>query len=179
MPTIVRTERLLLTPCPPEVARAAVERGAAGAARLLGVRVDPSWPPADLLEVLPGYVDVVEIAPAWATWGVWLIFDADRTELLGDVGFKGPPDSDGRIELGYGVVERHRRRGYATEAVRALAAWAFRQPGVAVLQARCLTSNVASQGVLKNAGFRWVGTDDGIQDWERGPREEGEGAAAD
>lgn len=165
MRTILRTERLQLIPCPAEVARAAVGEGAAAAARLLGVEVHPAWPPADLLEVLPGYADVVEIDPRWCIWGVWLALDAAGTRLVGDAGFKGPPDSDGSVEIGYGVMEDLRSRGYATEMVRALVGWAFER-GVKRMQARCLPTNLASQAVLKKVGFRRVGEDEGIQEWE-------------
>jgi RimJ/RimL family protein N-acetyltransferase len=36
--------------------------------------------------------------------------------VIGDIGFRGPPDAAGIVEIGYSVVAGRRRRGYATEA---------------------------------------------------------------
>ena len=42
----------------------------------------------------------------------------------------GGPDATGTVEIGYSVLEEYQRRGYASEAVEALVAWAFLRPGV-------------------------------------------------
>lgn len=154
-----------MIPCAPEVARAAVRGGARAVARRLGVEVDPSWPPADLLEVLPGHADAAEMDPAWASWGIWLVLDESGSRLVGDAGFKGPPGADGEVEIGYGIIASFRRRGLATEMVRALVQWAFHH-GARKVQARCYTDNLASQGVLRNVGFRWLATEEDVQEWE-------------
>ena len=55
--------------------------------------------------------------------------------------------------LGYIFNPRHQRRGYATEAVRALVAHAFSNLGVHRVVANCSPENVASWRVLEKAGF--------------------------
>ena len=46
---------------------------------------------------------------------------------VGSIGFHGPPDADGRVEIGYRVDAAHRRRGLASEAVAAMFDWARRE----------------------------------------------------
>lgn len=163
---VVRSRRLRLIPCSADVARAAVEGGAESVSRALGMEVHPSWPPPDLLEILPSHLEEVEADPAAAVWGVWLVLDAGGRQLLGDVGFKGAP-RDGAVELGYGISPPFRRRGYASEAVEALIGWAAEQAGVQRIIASCFTENLASQAVLRGTGFQLVASDGIILEWER------------
>lgn len=162
---VIRSDRALLVPCSAEVAKVAVEQGAAGVAELVGVEVDRDWPPQDLREALPIHEAMVRVDSEAAVWGVWLILDAEASTLLGDVGFKGPPTEEGLIEVGYGIQPPFRRQGLATEAVRALLDWAETQPGVRGVLARCYVENVASQGVLRRLGFQLVGSDGRVLEW--------------
>lgn len=159
----IRTRRLRLIPCRAPVARAAViapER----LSSLLGVRVDSEWPSEDLLEILPGWAEALASDPSVLGWGIWLILAGG--ELIGDVGFKGPPDEDGAVELGYGILSHHRNHGFATEAVRGLCGWAAADPSVRAIHAVCLRSNLASARVLEKASFQQIGSDESLLDWE-------------
>ena len=49
------------------------------------------------------------------------------------------------------------RRGYASEAVEALVAWAFGHPEVTRVIAETYPELVASVGVLEETGFRFIG----------------------
>lgn len=62
----------------------------------------------------------------------------------------------GVAELGYGIEPVHQRRGYASEAARAVAVLAFRL-GAHRVQATCWTKNPASAKVLVRAGLRKEG----------------------
>lgn len=73
-------------------------------------------------------------------------------EMIGDACFKGFPES-GRPEIGYGIDEKFQGRGYATEAVKALCAWAFTQPGVKGVEAETDPENEKSKRVLFKCGF--------------------------
>ena len=161
----LHTARLRLVPCAASVARAAEAGGADAVEQILGVHVHPSWPSADLREILVAYADAVDADPSMLGWGLWLVLDARGRNLVGDVGFKGPPGDDGSIEIGYGIVPPCRRKGFATEAVRALLSWAWSQPGVRRIDARCYAVNEASMGVLTKAGFDLQGGEAGILEW--------------
>ena len=89
---------------------------------------------------------------AWYTY--WLIVIADLPFGAGMAGFKGVPDKHGEAEIGYGIDPAYRRKGYMTEAVRELIAWAFREPECRAVVARgVMRSNIASQKVLVHAGM--------------------------
>ena len=84
--------------------------------------------------------------------------DADGRRVIGSLGFHGPPDDDGRVEVGYRVDPDHRRQGVASEVVRALFDWANREHGITRFRAATAPGNVASQAVLARFGFRQTGT---------------------
>ena len=161
---VLLTPRLRLLPCDAVVARAAVDAPET-LPSLLGLRVDPEWPSEDLVEVLPGYADALELRPALLRWGLYLVLDRGGRRLVGDAGFKGPPDEAGAVEIGYGIVSAFRGRGYATEAVRALVEHARHQPSVREIVATCYASNAGSRRVLEKSGFRHVHTDGALLDW--------------
>ncbi|MER5635274.1 GNAT family N-acetyltransferase [Streptomyces nitrosporeus] len=60
--------------------------------------------------------------------------------------------------IGYWTVAEHRGRGYATEAVLALATWAFTERGIQRLEWRAEAGNRASWAVAEKAGFVREGT---------------------
>ncbi len=62
-----------------------------------------------------------------------------------------------RAELGFNIARRHWNRGYATEAVCAVVAFAFTLPGMERVQAVCHVDNQASARVLEKAGMRCEG----------------------
>jgi RimJ/RimL family protein N-acetyltransferase len=67
--------------------------------------------------------------------------------------------ADGSFELGYWLGRPSWGRGYATEAVSALADHAFRATGAPYLRAGVFPDNLASMRVLHKAGFVESGTD--------------------
>jgi RimJ/RimL family protein N-acetyltransferase len=78
-------------------------------------------------------------------------------EVVGQIGFHARPDPAGVVEIGYSVVERWRRRGFATEAALALAAWAAGRPGVRRLRASIAPGNTASLAIAARLGLVEVG----------------------
>ena len=107
---------------------------------------------AAYLEMLDGSLSHPE---QWEWYAIWMIETKDGTHI-GDLCFKGLSE-DGSAEIGYGIAEDQQGCGYATEAVSALVAWAFRQPGVKCVTAETEETNTASQRVLNKAGFTPTG----------------------
>jgi [ribosomal protein S5]-alanine N-acetyltransferase len=145
---VLRTGRLDLRPLPAAVA-ALLPGYRDDAARLLGSTLPAGWPAVDLLDVLPMQAAA---GPDGERFGIWVMVERPTNEVVGDIGFLGPPD-DGAVELGYSVVPGRRGRGFATEAARAMADWALAQAGINAVIARCDADNVASVRVLRAAGF--------------------------
>ena len=92
----------------------------------------------------------------WDWYAIWMIEKTDGTHI-GDLCFKGIREN-GVAEIGYGILEEHQGRGYATEAVQAACRWAFRHAEVKSLEAETDAENTASQRVLAKCGFRPNGT---------------------
>jgi ribosomal-protein-alanine N-acetyltransferase len=80
---------------------------------------------------------------------------AGRPYGAGLAGFKGVPDGQGEVEIGYGIDPACQGQSYATEAVRALIAWAFQSPEcTSVIAPNTKRSNIASNRVLGKVGMR-------------------------
>nr|WP_232327880.1 GNAT family N-acetyltransferase [Kibdelosporangium sp. MJ126-NF4] len=96
--------------------------------------------------------------PVWlGEYGHRLVIERDSGLVVGSIGLFWPP-SDGRLEIGYGIVPSRRGRGYAAEATRALTEFALTSPDVDMVCATVELSNPASARVLEKAGFRLVDT---------------------
>ena len=76
---------------------------------------------------------------------------------IGELCFKGI-DMTGTAEIGYGILKKYEGCGYATEAVSAITEWALNQPNITCIKAETAETNIASQSVLKKAGFEPTGT---------------------
>jgi ribosomal-protein-alanine N-acetyltransferase len=95
----------------------------------------------------------------------------ESSSVIGSAGFKGAPDGDGMVEVGYGIVPAYEGRGYATEVAKMLVAWAFASGDVRVVRAHTLPTANASTRVLTKCGFDFEGEvmdpDDGkVWRWE-------------
>jgi RimJ/RimL family protein N-acetyltransferase len=83
--------------------------------------------------------------------------DAATDAYAGEIGLYYTEPDVSQAMIGYCMVPAWRRRGYATRAVRLVAAWAFARVGVARLVAGAAPDNIGSQKVLMGAGFEQEG----------------------
>ena len=157
---MIRTERLILVPATEVSTRAALDGPAALAASLDAV-VPATWPPEYLGgPALDFTLDRLAEGPEQSGW--WLHFvvlvgGGDGRVVIGSAGYRGLPSPDGTVEIGYGIVGDHQRRGYASEATRGLLAKAFALPRVTRVIAETLPELAPSIGVLRKCGFRLIG----------------------
>ena len=162
------TPHLTITPLTLDRLEAFV-RSRAEFEHLIGARVPPAWPLPDFAEILPATLKARRQKPGDALWSGLIIHKADG-KLIGDIGFFDGPDARGAVEFGYSIVPAYRRRGYATQAVRAMLDWAFAQPQVRRAVADCRADNIGSIRVLEKAGLRRLYTrpsDEGdLINWE-------------
>ena len=98
-------------------------------------------------------------------WGMFQIILRESGEVIGDIGFHGPPDEAGTVEIGYGIVEQYRGRGLVSESAAAICGLAWSRPEVTRIIAQTDEDNAASAGVLRHAGFREDGTADGLRNF--------------
>jgi ribosomal protein S18 acetylase RimI-like enzyme len=91
-----------------------------------------------------------------AVFGPRLVVERSIGEVVGTAGFFAPP-RDGLVEIGYAIIPSRQRRGYATEAARALVEHALAQPGVSEIIAHAEHGNAASIRVLEKIGLTYAG----------------------
>ena len=101
-------------------------------------------------------------------WGPLQVRERESGVAVGGVGFKGPPDVDGCVEVGYGFAPSARGRGYATEAVRAMCECAITSGATAVI-AETHVGNSASERVLERCGFAITSRTDEMTYWRWEP----------
>ena len=102
-------------------------------------------------------------------WGAWLVFEKESNHCIGDIGFKGKPDSEKMVEVGYGIIPSAQNKGYATEAVREIINWAFSTNQVKNVTAQCLVNNIPSIKVLEKLNMKQIGQEDNLLKWELKP----------
>jgi RimJ/RimL family protein N-acetyltransferase len=83
----------------------------------------------------------------------WTIIDKKTNTMVADICFKGEPNEQGEIEIGYGTHAEFQGNGIMTEAVGGILEWAFAQPKVAAVLAETDIENVASERILEKNGF--------------------------
>ena len=190
---MLSTDRLTLAPLTAEALDALVVGDRARLEALTGARFsEPLQPPPLMADALPFMRDRLRAEPREVGWWAWLIVVRATREAVGSVGLGGRPDAAGAVSLGYSIYPAFEGQGYATEAARALAAWALEQPEVTRVRATIPPGHVPSLRVAEKVGMRQVGTahDDEVgevlvfevDDAERivrrlalGPRDDGDG----
>ena len=101
-------------------------------------------------------LEQVRLEPTALPWLLRAVVLRETGQAIGHVGFHGPPDEHGAVEIGYRVLPAFRRRGYAREAVEGMWA-AAKAAGARVLRASVSPDNDASLALVRGAGFVQVG----------------------
>jgi Acetyltransferases, including N-acetylases of ribosomal proteins len=154
----LRTERLELVAGNLELSEAELnDRRRLG--ELLNARVLYWPPPLNDEDSMKFSRDYFAENPDNIGWGVWyfILCEGEERIIIGNGGFKGKPSVNGTVEIGYSIIEEFQRRGYASEAVRALVSWAFDHTDVKRVIAETLPELSPSIRVLEKNGFRHVG----------------------
>lgn len=150
----LRTERLRLVPLDAEEMRLLVEDWPA-LQRELGAQPAPAWmTDGATRRAASRHRDQMLRDPdAWRWWTFWQVVLAPDGESVGLVDFKGPPGPEGEVAIGCSLARPHWDRGYATEAVGTLVAWAFDHASVRSIAAETDVWNLRAQHVLRKLGF--------------------------
>jgi RimJ/RimL family protein N-acetyltransferase len=96
-------------------------------------------------------------ASAWGAEGDWLsaaVVDRGSGIFVGDVGLCWLSERDRTAEIGFIFDPRWHGKGFATEAARALLAWAFGTARLHRVIGRTEARNTASSRVLEKLGMR-------------------------
>jgi ribosomal-protein-alanine N-acetyltransferase len=137
----------------------ALQRGELESAQeMVGYRIPADWPQV-MASVLRFRIPIARANPeALPLLLRAMVLRADPAVAVGRLGFHGPVDDDGMLEIGYEVFPAYRRQGYAREAVVAMLGWARRDPAVMRFRASVSPENEASRNLVAGLGFIEVGS---------------------
>ena len=96
---------------------------------------------------------------------LWTIISTEENKMVGDLCFVGEPNKKGEIEIGYGIYEEFRKRGFMTEAVAGIIKWAEKQPNIRSIIASTEKSNIDSYSILERNNFIKSGETETLYNW--------------
>jgi RimJ/RimL family protein N-acetyltransferase len=102
-------------------------------------------------------VPQVKVDPSVNKWFVRFIVLKETKEIIGSTSFHGVPDSEGMMEIGLGIEEAFRGKGYAKEALKGMWSWACTFPEVKTLRYTVSPDNLPSIAVINYFGFEYKG----------------------
>lgn len=118
------------------------------------MQVEPSYQVELDDALLNFWLPKTKIHPKRYQWYTnWEIVDKAANITIGGIGFVGHADENGIVEMGYMIDQQQQRKGYATEAIRAMVNWAFQDEVVEAVIAKTAPGNFPSQKVLLKNGF--------------------------
>ncbi|MEM5646080.1 GNAT family N-acetyltransferase [Bacillus cereus] len=144
----LETERLYIVPCTEESIHVANEQGYNSGPHIVG------------------HVENVKQNKDVLPWGAWYVIRKEDEIVLGDIGFKGKPNEEHTVEVGYGFIEKYWNKGYATEAVQELIDWAFQTGEVETIIAETLLDNYGSIRVLEKLHMKRVDATETMMNWK-------------
>jgi RimJ/RimL family protein N-acetyltransferase len=153
--SVLRTERLVLRPWRADDAEQALGiYGDSEIARWLSPALGRVPDPASMRLVLEQWI--TEDARTPAPSGRWAITAADDGRVLGGAVLLPLPPGGEDLELGWQLRQDTWGQGYAAEAGRALARWAFGHH-VEEIFAVVRTTNSRAAATARRIGMEWVG----------------------
>ena len=147
--------RLALIALPGPVIDDVIANGRQAFVRLVGVGYPPGWPLEDrhVLDLRRRQIS----EGADHRWLLRAVVTRTVPVMVGRVGFHGPPDANGMVEIGYKIDAEHRRRGFGFECAHRLIESAERLPQVSVVRASIAPDNAPSLRIAERLGLRRVG----------------------
>ena len=156
---MIETARLKLIPC--ELAHfEAMLRDENELAGLLQVSLAKDWLGFEAArEAMPPSYQYLKSNPSALGWWTYLFVHTEDRALIGLGGYRGVPDSNGMVEIGYSIAPGYRGRGLASEAAAGMIDYAFSHTHVMRVDAHTLPEANPSTRVLQKVGMKYVGTD--------------------
>ena len=154
-PPSIETERLLLVALVPEDLEALIVGDLERASLLTGFTFLPEDPKLGV--DLSWHLRELRADSKQLPWRIRVIVERCSNTVVGSINLKGPPSVDGDVEIGWGLIENARRKGYATEASAAVLHWVVQQPAVSSISATIPDDNYPSQRLAARLGLTRTG----------------------
>ena len=149
------SSRLILRLLSPSALAAVSEGDLARLTQLTGLNLEDKWVND---RVAQRRLKQIEADPGYLPWSVRAIALRESKEIVGYINFHAAPGSGDlmrysprAVEFGYAVTARHRRQGYAGEAVRMMIGWACER-GVNAFVFSISPNNTASLALAARLG---------------------------
>ncbi len=84
----------------------------------------------------------------------WIVIEKASRYIVAEMGFKGIPNNNKEVEIGYGVFTNFHRKGIMTECVRGMIDWAKKRLDIQYVLAETDENNLASIKVLQKNNFQ-------------------------
>lgn len=88
----------------------------------------------------------------------WAIIEKSTLICIGQIAFFLVDSKNHFGEIEYCIGSQFQRKGYASEAVKAILRYGFEKINFHKIQVCHKENNIASQGVIRKAGFKYEGT---------------------
>jgi ribosomal-protein-alanine N-acetyltransferase len=85
----------------------------------------------------------------------WIVVDKKINTIVAELGFKGPPNIKGEVEIGYGTMPDFQGNGYMTAAVKSIIEWATERNDIKTILGSVDKKNSPSIRVLEKNGFKF------------------------
>lgn len=151
---VFETERLMMITLTADMMEA-VLKGQGELEKFSPYQLAPEWPMDVYKQLFPYKINKFRKNPQENEWEGAIVLKGEN-RIIGDMGYKGGPDWEGAINIGYSIVPAYQGNGYATEMGNAMIKWGLNQPGVRKVVATCYPTNIASIRVLEKIGLRKI-----------------------
>lgn len=159
----IHSPRLELITMSPDFLETCIKGDLESASRMIGLVLPPEWLEAKWLMELR--LKQMRENPALELWVLRAVGLRETKTMIGHIGFHTLPGAEylnpyapDSVEFGYSIFPNHRRKGYASEAVQALMAWATREHEVTRFIVSISPANEPSLRLAQKFGFCKVGT---------------------
>lgn len=160
----IYSDRLIFIPFTLAIATSILD-GNLEVLEILGLKIDEDWPDKESIETLPKIIKNLELVEEPTGFESWMIIKQDNMAVIGDAGFKGKPNANGEVDIGYSIIEKEQKRGYGFETAKKLTDWAFSQQEVKFITASCLINNIASARILEKLGMQEISRNEEMIYW--------------
>ena len=170
---MIHAPRLDLIALSPDFLKASIRGDLESATQLIDLVIPAEWLDAQWLMEMR--LAKMRDDPALEPWLLRAIALRETKTMVGFIGFHTLPGADylnqyalGGVEFGYTIFSDYRRRGYASEAAKALMDWATHEHHVTRFIVSISPTNEASLRLAQKFGFRKVGSftdpEEGVED---------------
>ncbi len=150
----IKTKNLFLIAANQQILEAGIT-GNKALEELLGVIVPNNWTQFGE-RALKHSLEKLNLGVDEQGWWSYLPVHQVDNKLIGLCGYKGKPNENGIIEIGYEIMAEYREKGLATELASGLIENAFSFQAIKIIQAHTLGEVNASTRVLVKCGFEKI-----------------------